>query len=41
MAFLAWFSERFTLKMIDKLMNVLISFEEKPAKDTSKKDATK
>jgi H+/Cl- antiporter ClcA len=40
-AFLAGFSERFTLKMIDKLMNVLTSFEEKPAEDTSKKEATK
>jgi len=41
LAFLAGFSERFTLKMIDTRMNVLTSFEEKPEKDTSKKSATK
>lgn len=28
-AFLAGFSERFTIKIIDKLMNVLLSWEEK------------
>jgi hypothetical protein len=36
-AFLAGFSERFTLKMIDKLMGVLTTWEEKPADVTSKK----
>lgn len=35
-AFLSGFSERFTLKMIDKLMNVLTSFEEKQAIDKLK-----
>jgi hypothetical protein len=36
-AFLAGFSERFTLKMIDKLMGVLTTWEEKPAGGTSQK----
>ena len=40
-AFLAGFSERFTLKMIDKLMGVLTTYEEKPAKEPSKKEATR
>ena len=42
-AFLAGFSERFTLKMIDKLMSVLTTWEGKDeeATSTSKKGATK
>lgn len=36
-AFLAGFSERFTIKMIDKLMSVLTSYEEKPASKDAKK----
>ena len=39
-AFLAGFSERFTLKMIDKLMNVLLSWEEKSPGSATKKEAT-
>ena len=35
-AFLAGFSERFTIKMIDKLMAVLTTFEEKPSNGASK-----
>jgi hypothetical protein len=35
-AFLAGFSERFTIKMIDKLMAVLTTFEEKPTGGDSK-----
>lgn len=40
-AFLAGFSERFTLKMIDKLMGVLTTWEEKQAGGTSKKETKK
>lgn len=40
-AFLAGFSERFTLKMIDKLMGVLTTWEEKPAGSASKKEKKK
>jgi hypothetical protein len=40
-AFLAGFSERFTLKMIDKLMGVLTTWQEKPSGDASKKEKTK
>lgn len=40
-AFLAGFSERFTLKMIDKLMGVLTTWEEKPAGGASKKETPK
>lgn len=36
-AFLSGFSERFTIKMIDKLMSVLTSYEEKPANNDAKK----
>ncbi len=36
-AFLAGFSERFTLKMIDKLMGVLTTWEEKKSESNSKK----
>jgi hypothetical protein len=40
-AFLAGFSERFTLKLIDKLMAVLTTWQEKPSGDASKKGTTK
>jgi hypothetical protein len=40
-AFLAGFSERFTLKMVDKLMAVLTTWQEKPSGDTSPKGTTK
>jgi hypothetical protein len=36
-AFLAGFSERFTIKMIDRLMNVLMTWEEKPKAAEGKK----
>jgi len=35
-AFLAGFSERFTIKMIDRLMNVLMTWEEKPKAEEKK-----
>lgn len=40
-SFLAGFSERFTLKMIDKLMAVLTTWQEKPPGDASQKGTTK
>jgi hypothetical protein len=40
-AFLAGFSERFTLRMIDRLMEVLTTWREKPSGDTPKKQATR
>lgn len=39
-AFLAGFSERFTLKMIDKLMAVLTTFREKTEAEAPKKETT-
>jgi hypothetical protein len=33
-AFLAGFSERFTIKIVDRIMQVLITWEEKPGKDS-------
>jgi hypothetical protein len=39
--FLAGFSERFTIKMIDKLMAVLTTFEEKPAESDAKNSGGK
>ena len=40
-AFLAGFSERFTLRLIDRLMEVLTTWRENPSGDTSKKKTTK
>ncbi|MGB8656492.1 MAG: hypothetical protein WCE90_01740 [Candidatus Zixiibacteriota bacterium] len=40
-AFLAGFSERFTIRMIDKLMAVLTTWEEKPADGAFKANAPK
>jgi len=40
-AFLAGFSERFTIRMIDRLMEVLTTWREKPPGDTTKKGKTK
>lgn len=40
-SFLAGFSERFTLKMIDKLMSVLTSWEEKPSGSPPKEEEKK
>ncbi|HWR57788.1 MAG TPA: hypothetical protein VN328_02775 [Thermodesulfovibrionales bacterium] len=40
-AFLAGFSERFTLKMIDKLMAVLTTWEDKPSSVASKEKTKK
>jgi RsiW-degrading membrane proteinase PrsW (M82 family) len=40
-AFLAGFSERFTLKMIDKLMGILTTWQEKPSGGGSQKETTK
>ena len=40
-AFLAGFSERFTIRMIDRLMEVLTTWKEKPSGDASKKGTTK
>lgn len=40
-AFLAGFSERFTLRLIDRLMEVLTTWRENPSDDTSKKETAK
>jgi hypothetical protein len=40
-AFLSGFSERFTLKMIDKLMGVLTTWEDKSSGSASKKETNK
>ena len=40
-AFLAGFSERFTLRLIDRLMEVLTTWRENPPDDASKKGTTK
>ncbi len=40
-AFLAGFSERFTLRLIDRLMEVLTTWKENPSDETSRKGTTK